>query len=260
MTEIPEHLLQRSRERRDALGLGGDAPATPVTAAPSSDSAPVAAAAASAPVKAAPAPAPVKVVAPPPPHVEAALRRKKVPLWAMPVLLGLPIWAYTYVGTLEDPPVEAAGLLAEGEESYATGTGALGCAGCHGANGGGGVGPAFAGGAIVETFSDPIDHLEWVIKGSANWGQPTYGDTAKPVGGGGVMPGFAGDAAPAEQVLAVVMYERAEFGGDPAQEELILALDAALASGELELPEEWSTDVTSEELHTLLDPFLSPEG
>ena len=26
LTEIPEHLLKRSRERRAALGLGGDAP------------------------------------------------------------------------------------------------------------------------------------------------------------------------------------------------------------------------------------------
>ncbi len=262
MTEIPEHLLQRSRERRAALGLGGDAPAAPPAASTGSDiaataggdRAPATAAAAAAPAR---VETPVKVVAPPPPHVEAALRRKKVPLWAMPVLLGLPIWAYTYVGTLEDPPVEAAGLVAEGEELYAAK-----CASCHGASGGGGVGPAMSGGAVLDTWPDAADHMEWIALGSADWGRPTYGAQAKPVGGG--MPGFGGGSDPLSQheLLAVVMYERVEFGGDAASEELVIALDEAIASGALVLDEGAPFEPANPRamIDEILGEYLSPEG
>ena len=74
VTEIPEHLLKRSKERRGALaGETGDAaPAAPAASAP--------AVAKAAPVAAAPA-------APPPPkpdpaYVTAAKTRKKIPFWA----------------------------------------------------------------------------------------------------------------------------------------------------------------------------------
>ncbi|MBA2437304.1 MAG: hypothetical protein H0V52_03010, partial [Acidimicrobiia bacterium] len=106
MTEVPEHLLQRSRERRAALGLGGDedVPAAPAQASAATP-APTAAAA-PAPV----APAPVAPLAPPPPpppppppYVTAAMSRPKIPMWALPVLAMLPIWAIVYAGVLFVP-------------------------------------------------------------------------------------------------------------------------------------------------------------
>ena len=36
--------------------------------------------------------------------VAAATRRNRVPFWAMPVLAGLPLWAYVYQATLEPAP------------------------------------------------------------------------------------------------------------------------------------------------------------
>src|SRR5690606_23239928 len=88
VTEIPEHLLKRSKERRAALGLptdGGDAPAaTPAAATPAASS-PETPAAAAPPAKPA---APATPAAPPPPkpdppYVAAAKRRRRIPFWAM---------------------------------------------------------------------------------------------------------------------------------------------------------------------------------
>ena len=104
MTEIPEHLLRRSRERREALGLstGEEGAATPPPSTPAAAATPsteVAPAAAATPAPA-PAPAAPAVVAPPPkpppPYVEAALRRKRIPYWAIPVVALLPLWAFIY--------------------------------------------------------------------------------------------------------------------------------------------------------------------
>ena len=108
MTEIPEHLLERSKARRAALGLlkdGETASSTTPVKAGDADAAPAAAAAAPA-ARAAAAPAPVAIKAPEPvpPYVAAALARKKMPFWVVPVLLFLPIWMILYVGTLERPP------------------------------------------------------------------------------------------------------------------------------------------------------------
>ena len=80
MTEIPEHLLKRSRERRQALGLsseggeaGSDAPAAsadaPATTTPAA--APAPAARATPPTPAAPPPP-----KPVPAYVQAAQRRR----------------------------------------------------------------------------------------------------------------------------------------------------------------------------------------
>ena len=84
MTEIPEHLLNRSKARRaDASGdaSGDSAPSsTPAVATPAT------------PAKAAEAPAPKPVVADPP-YVAAAKSRKKIPFWAMAGLALLPAWA-----------------------------------------------------------------------------------------------------------------------------------------------------------------------
>ncbi len=247
MTEIPEHLLQRSRDRRAALGGGGDdSPAAAGAAAPA-----VAAAASAPAVKAQAAVATVaKPAPPPPPHVQAALRRKKVPLWAMPVLLGLPIWAYAYVGTLERPPQAAAGLLAVGEETYSR------CASCHGGTGGGGTGPAFTDGAVVETFPNLLEHVEWVIKGSDGWGRPTYGSQAQPLEGG--MPGWAVGLTQ-EELLGVVLYERVELGGDEALGAVVPLIEEAIDAGDVEgyEPEgNFDNEITLTDLEEIFGPAL----
>ena len=94
MTEIPEHLLKRSRERREAMGLTGPEPAAapvPATSAAAEPAGAVEAAsapAAAAPAAAAPAvraPAPAPVAPPPPkpdpPYIAAARNRKRIPIW-----------------------------------------------------------------------------------------------------------------------------------------------------------------------------------
>ena len=96
MTEIPEHLLKRSRERRSAIGQGGDAADAPSDATATSNApattpvatTPAAAPAASGPPARTAAPAPA---APPPPkpdpvYVQAAKQRRKIPFWAMATL------------------------------------------------------------------------------------------------------------------------------------------------------------------------------
>lgn len=105
VTEIPEHLLARSRERRSALGLGGDgggdAAATPVptaTAQPATSSA-----ASPAPIPAAAPPAPPKPPKPDLPWVAAAKRRRKVPAFAQVMLVGLPLWALIFAFTNDVP-------------------------------------------------------------------------------------------------------------------------------------------------------------
>ena len=123
MTEIPEHLLKRSKERKAALS--GEAPpaddaGTAVEAAPAA--APVPAAAAAPVPDVAPEPEPEAPVAP---YVKMAQERKTRPFWSVPVLLTLPVWAMMYVGTLERVPQGLTGLLGHGEELYV----ASGCSG-----------------------------------------------------------------------------------------------------------------------------------
>lgn len=222
MTEVPDYLLQRSRERRAALGLGGDAGGE--TAAPATEeggSAPATTSAASAaPAVAAPAPiapgVPDPAPRPTPPNVEAARRRKRIPIWALPVLVALPVWGYAYAGTLEPPTTEAAGALDVGADTYGA------CASCHGAGGEGVSAPALD--TVGEVFPDPVTHAQWVALGTAGWQAEvgdTYGATDKPVGGGGNMPAWATELTP-EELMSVVIYERTEFGGmDPVEEGLV---------------------------------------
>lgn len=208
MTEVPEHLLARSRDRRAALGLGGgDAGAAPAAAAAESTSAAVAETGASAPAAAAAPVAPVvREVPPPPAYVQAALERKKMPWWAASILALLPLWAIVYAGSLSPADTGTPSILEEGGTIYAER-----CATCHGATGGGGVGPALAGGVVLETFPNRADHLRWVYGGSAGWPAPNYGDTNKPVAGG--MPNF-NEALTPEELLAVVRYEREVLSGE----------------------------------------------
>ena len=213
MTEVPEHLLQRSRDRRSALGLGGGdsdiaAAAAPKPAAEVAVAAPGAApAAAAAAATPATQPEPETLVEPIAPYVEAGMRRKKIPVWAMPVLAALPIWAIIYAGTLDKETPKQQGPLALGTEVYT----AKGCAGCHGGSGGGASGPALT--SLAADFPNPADQLFWVMEGSDGFkakGLTTYSDAAKPVKGG--MPGWA--TLKADELIGVVRHEREAFSGE----------------------------------------------
>lgn len=215
MTEIPEHLLARSRARREAAGLATPGEAAPLAATggevePASSAAPaVVAARTPAP---APAPAPPAPPKPDPPYVKAYKERKKIPFWAMPVLLLLPLWAFIYTNALEPPSKAATGPLASGQAIY------MQCAACHGATGGGGVGPALAGGDLAQMFPNFKDQIRWVSLGSAGWPGDTYGATNKPKKGG--MPAWAGNLTPL-QIAEVVRYEREVLAAIPPEPDLV---------------------------------------
>lgn len=200
LTEIPEHLLARSRARRGG-GAGAEASTTPVKAT-SAEAAPAASAKAAPAASAAPV---AKKAEPVPPWVEAANGRRKMPVWATAALAFLPLFGVMYMTTNDDPPVTTLGPLTTGATVFSTN-----CAGCHGATGGGGAGPALSGGAVLGTFADPADQVRWVLLGSANWDGGTYGDTKKALKGG--MPGWA--TLTAGELLAVVRHERETLSGE----------------------------------------------
>jgi len=224
MTEIPEHLLKRSQERRAALS-GESAPAdaaaaTPAAAAPGTAVAP-AAKATPAPAAAAPAaPAPPP---PDPPYVEAYKNRKKVPVWAMLALCILPLWAFMYVRSLTPGPVVVRGPMGEGERLFAGS-----CSSCHAADGSGGAGRELNNGEVLKTFPHIEDQLNLVYTGSQAFalaGLPFYGDASRAHLGfnGAYMPAqgtTAGGALTEAQILAVVCDERFNIGGaDPESAE-----------------------------------------
>lgn len=209
VTEIPEHLLRRSKERRGALGLGGEGGDTP----PAAPSEAAAAPAVVAPKAAVPAvPAEAAPPPPPPPYVTAALTRPKIPRWAVPVLAVLPLWGFVYAGSLTKPSGPTDPVLALGEEVYSAQ-----CAACHGGGGEGGTGRPL--GEVALTFTDPQQQVDWVVNGSPEAGTP-YGDPARPGGqhisqsdGWGAMPAFGASLSP-EEIAAVVRYEREIIGGE----------------------------------------------
>ena len=84
------------------------------------------------------------------------------------------------------------------------------CSACHGATGGGGVGPAMSGGAVVQTYPDPVDHLRWVILGSEG-GADLYAAAGKTAKGG--MPAWK--QLSLTDLVHVVLYERQEISGQP---------------------------------------------
>ena len=143
------------------------------------------------------------------PEVAAALSRRKIPFWAMPVLAALPLWAYVYQATLEPPPAGENTPLGPAPRS----TPPRAARGCHGAGGGGNGGvPGFAG--VIETWPDYRDHMMWVRLGNNGWFDiPAPRSTAPPrqASGGGVMPAFP--ALSDEELAQVVLYERVQFGG-----------------------------------------------
>jgi len=213
LAEVPDYLLQRSRERRAALGAGGagggPTPSSGDTgggeAAPAAP-APAEAAESPAVVEAAPAVPAIIEEAPPPPPLPTS--RTGIPGWMLPVLVALPFWAIVYIGAFGTVKSSAGSTDQKvvGPKVYATN-----CAPCHGGRGEGGVGPKLAGGEAALTFPNEADHIAWVDTGSApHKGQP-YGDPARAggqhVAKSGGMPSFKGQLTDA-QIAAVVTYER----------------------------------------------------
>jgi mono/diheme cytochrome c family protein len=207
VTEVPDHLLQRSLERRAALG-GTSAPA----AAPSGgggDDGGGASTAAAVPAEAA-APAVVEYVPPPPPppYVQAALDRKKIPRWMAGVGAVTILWAFIYAGVLFAPAATITDpVVAQGQDIFAAR-----CASCHGASGEGGTGRPLAD-SVTDTFPDIADHIAFVHKGSFPEGTP-YGNPDRPGGqhiarsqGFGQMPAWEGVLTD-DEIIAVVRYER----------------------------------------------------
>jgi mono/diheme cytochrome c family protein len=227
VTEIPEHLLKRSRDRRAALGLGGgdagETPAAESSPVAPAEAAPAAPAAPSAPAgrQAAPAPKPAPPPKPDPPYVAAARKRSKIPFWAMGALSLLPIWGFMYVRALTETPEEVVGPIGDGAEVYGS------CSSCHGAAGEGGIGRAFADDEVLLTFPNIEDQLRFVYFGTPGYqlaGVDNYGDPNREggphlTGSFGVMPAQGGSLTDAE-ILAVVCHERYTLGGaDPTAED-----------------------------------------
>ena len=222
MTEIPDHLLQRAQARRQALGLpvsGGAndaASSTAATGAPAGGGAVVAAASnlPKGPVAPGRGIEPVKAVPKAVPHyVEAFHRRKRIPVWAMPVLLGLPLWGVLYAGTLQPAPTGKLTVLAEGAVVY---NNTAGCAACHGPAGAGAVGPQLSEKKVITTFANPLDQVRWVITGSEGHVGSTYGDTKKPKKGG--MPAF-GKKLSLLEIVSSVRHERETLSGQKFAED-----------------------------------------
>lgn len=253
MTEIPEHLLKRSRERRSAIGKGDDdsadaSDAAAKTPATTKETAPAATAStAPAPRGAAPAPTAAPPPKPDPVYVTAAKRRKKIPFWAMATLSLMPIWGFIYVRAITQSPEVLEGPVGVGAEIYSS------CASCHGASGDGGVGYGFSDGEVLETFPLIEDQLRYVYHGTEGFNAENVGIYGNPereggprvTGESGVMPAFGGQLDEAE-IIAVVCYERYSLGGaDPTSEEFADEYEAwcsgespiyeGIASGELSL-------------------------
>lgn len=214
MTEIPEHLLKRSKSAKSSKS---DEPEAVESAAPAkaSSAGPAATPAAVAQTTSGPLiptedlpnldpPVPPKPETPE--FVKAANRRKKIPMWAMPVLAVLPIWAYGYAGTVQTREVEDP-LFVEGALFYSD----LACASCHGATGGGGIGYPLDNGSVLETFPEPIDQIAHVARGSAAIGGEAYGAEraggARVAGALGTMP--AHEDISMVELEMVVFHERA---------------------------------------------------
>lgn len=216
MADTPEERPDDAAAEQPAEGAAGSgAPGEGGTDATSTEATTVEATAVE---KAAPAPAPrpaaAAAVPPEKPYVAAAKSRRKMPMWAVPVLVALPIWAIIYVNAVTKPPKHDP--LTVGAQIYADQ-----CASCHGADGQGVSGPALAGGDVVKTWPDFKDHITWVEEGSDGWkashpGASTYGAQNHPLQSG--MPSFKDTLSPGDIAL-VVRYERETLSGaDPTSE------------------------------------------
>jgi len=237
VTEVPEHLLKRSRDRRAALGLGGGDGGDAGGGEPAAASAASASSAVepAAPSGAAARPAavePIEAVVPPrrvPKYVRASLERKRIPLWVMPVLAFLPIWAVIYVNTLSKPYSNVPTQLVDGATVYAN------CSSCHGSDGEGGVGRQLNNGEVLKTFPYIADQLEFVWQGDVGTGiGKGYGNPNRPGGqhiagsyNGNQMPAWSGNLTQA-QLLDVVRHERETISGQVVPPKQIAADDTLL--------------------------------
>jgi mono/diheme cytochrome c family protein len=210
VTEIPEHLLRRSKERRAALsGEEGTAEAAAVTSAPAAATAPVPATGtggggALASTTGTP------IAAPEPEKPRIGPTRAKVPLWVMPLLIALPLWGVVYLGAFgsrvkanANDPVALGGTLFSSN-----------CSSCHGANGEGGIGPQLNNGEVLKVWPNIQDHINWVHTGGGPFVGKSIGSLIKiTVPANNVMPGFASTLSDA-QIAQIVCYERVQFGGE----------------------------------------------
>jgi mono/diheme cytochrome c family protein len=217
VTEIPEHLLNRSKARREAASGGtGDAPATQSSAPARAETAPAKAA----------APAP-KVEKPVPAVVKAANERKKIPFWAMSGLALLPVWAFLYLVAMKPAEKVEAGPLSIGTAVFAN------CAGCHGAEGQGGAGRILWQGEVLKTFPKIEDMLNFVYNGSQRYvaaGLKIYGNPEREGGAhaplsynGNPMPmqgEKAGGALTEAEILSVVCHIRYDLSGADAASDM----------------------------------------
>ncbi len=171
---------------------------------------------------------------------DISIARGGYPKWLAAAFVLIPLFAVVYIlvapngpdcgtaGQLFVDPATGESLACDGTEYgstsvdyFAEGAGVYNqCVACHASDGSGGAGPAFAGGAVLATFPSGScsDHQEWVRLGTAGWPDATYGANGKPVGGFGLMPSFASMSV--EDLAAVVLYERVQFGGQPLEEAL----------------------------------------
>jgi Cytochrome c len=163
----------------------------------------------------------------------------RYPTWLAAAFLIIPLLAVTYIvlspngpdcgsgGQLLVNPVTGDAVNCDGSDygtitiNYLANGAAIytQCAACHSADGSGGAGPAFVGGSILTTFpaGSCADQIEWITLGTAEFPEPTYGATNKPVGGFGVMPTFGKTLEPS-QIAQVALYERVQFGDEPVEE------------------------------------------
>ncbi len=216
MTEIPEHLLKRSRAAK-GKGDGDAAPSESTAVTPTADAAaapaetgPPAIAAAAAAI---PADKPAPEAPPEPHYITAAKKRKKIPGWALPLVAAVPLWAISFAGTMQQPEVEDP-LFIAAEETYLVDGG---CAGCHGGAGGGGVGYKLSDGSVLETFPDPVDQMVHIARGSGAIQGEDYGaeraDGTREAGALGSMPAFENNLDQVHLEL-VVFHERAILSGE----------------------------------------------
>jgi mono/diheme cytochrome c family protein len=235
LTEIPEHLLKRSKAAKGGKSSDADS-----GSGSEASSAPVAAETSAAPAAAAtpavdlpnldPEPEPPKPV---PHYVAASKARKRIPIWVLPVIAALPVWAYSFAGTMQEVETEDE-LLIDAELVYGS------CAGCHGGNGGGGVGYALNEGEVLETFPEVIDQMVHVARGSAAINGQEYGaeraDGVRVSGarGRGAKPGQTSSLSLLELEL-VIFHERAilseEDTSSPAYQEWIEHMREGIESG-----------------------------
>jgi len=238
VTEIPEHLLKRSRERRSQLtgkpaegaepaaDTAGAEPASPVPATTAAATPAAPAIGPSSRVAGADPPA-APALKPDSPVVAAAKRRTKIPFWAMAGLSLMPLWGFMYVRALTEPPEVAEDPLSIGAEVFA-GV----CSSCHQADGAGGsAARQLSDGEVLKTFpniEDQIRFVYWGTQAYQNAGVTIYGDPNREggpneTGSLNVMPPqgeMAGGERTDVEILSVVCEERYTIGGaDPESDE-----------------------------------------